>query len=67
MVESVADQPQPVRIEPVQHSANNHSPFSPTYLGIDGGFINAQPTNRFLEAKAAIIFANQPMTKRIAQ
>ena len=62
LVESVADQPQPARIEPAHHSADNDSPFSPTYIGIDGTFINAQPANRFLQAKAAIIFTNQRMT-----
>ena len=62
LVESVADQPQPSRIEPAHHSADNDSPFSPTYIGIDGTFINAQPANRFLQAKAAIIFTNQRMT-----
>ena len=62
LVESVADQPQPARIEPAHHSADNDSPFSPTYIGIDGTFINAQPANRFLQAKTAIIFTNQRMT-----
>ena len=62
LVESVADRPQPARIKPAQHSADNHSPFSPIYLGSDGTFISAQPANRFLQVKAAIIFTNQRVT-----
>ena len=57
LAESLADQPQPGRIEPAHHSA-----LWPTYIGIDGTFINAQPANRFLEAKAAIIFTHQRVT-----
>ena len=62
LVESVADQPQSARIEPAHHSADNHSPLGPTYIGIAGTFINVQPANRLLQAKAAIIFTNQRMT-----
>jgi len=57
LVESVADQSQSAGIAPAHHSS-----VQPTYIGIDGTFINAQPVNRFLEAKAAIIFTNQRMT-----
>ena len=53
LVESVADQPQPARIEPAHHSS-----IQPTYVGIDSTFINA---NRFLEAKAAIVFTSHRM------
>ena len=45
LVESVADQPQSARIEPAHHSADNHSPLGPTYIGIAGTFINVQPAN----------------------
>ena len=62
LVESLADQPSSARIELAHHSADNDSPLASTYIGIDGTFINAQPANRFLEAKAAIIFTNQRMT-----
>ena len=57
-VESLADQPRQSMVP----SADNHSPLSPTYIGINGTFIKAQPANRFLQAKAAIIFTNQRMT-----
>ena len=62
LVESLADQPSSARIEPAHHSADNDSPLASTYIGIDGTFINAQPANRFLEAKAEIIFTNHRMT-----
>ena len=62
LVESLADQPSSARIELAHHPADNDSPLASTYIGIDGTFINAQPANRFLEAKAAIIFTNQRMT-----
>ena len=61
-VESLTDQPQPARIAPAHHSADNDSPLASTYIGIDGTFIKARPANRFLEAKAAIIFTNHRMT-----
>ena len=53
-VESLADQPRQSMVP----SADKHSPLSPTYIGIDGTFIKAQPANRFLQAKAAIIFTS---------
>ena len=57
-VESVADQPR----QSIVPSADNHSPLSPTYIGINGTFIKAQPANRFLEAKAEIIFTDHRVT-----
>ena len=46
LVESVVDQPK----WPMAPSAH-HSSVQPTWIGIGGTFINAQPANRFLEAK----------------
>jgi len=46
-VESLADQPRQSMVP----SADNHSPLSPTYIGIDGTFIKAQPANRFWKPK----------------
>ena len=51
LVESVADQPQSARIEPALHSADNDPPLGPTYIGIDGTFINAQPLTGFWRPK----------------
>ena len=57
LVESLVDQPRP----PMAPSAH-HPSVQPTYIGIDGTFINAQPAKRFLQAKAAIIFTNHRVT-----
>ena len=57
LVESLVDQPR----RPMAPSAH-HSSVQPTYIGIDGTFINTPPTNRFLEAKAVIIFTNDRVT-----
>ena len=59
LVESLVDQPR----RPMASSAH-HPSVQPTYIGIDGTFINAQPAKRFLEAKAAIIFTNHRVTVR---